>query len=77
MKTIEGIIGGRRPVPPIDEDADHEVEECELSEFNAERARRRKAAAEQRREAQAAAEEERRGGHGHGGHPGGVQCASQ
>jgi len=79
MESIEKILGGRRPVPPIDEsnETTHEVEECELSEFSAERARRRKREREQRKEMREAEEEESRRGHGHAHGPGGVQCASQ
>lgn len=77
MTTIEAILGGRRAVPPIDEDGDMEVDECELADFCADRDRKRRAAREERKERQAADEEDRRGGQGGHGHGGGVQCAQQ
>lgn len=79
MKNIEAIIGGRREVPTIEslEEAGGEVEECELSEYSAERERRRRAARAQRKEQERINEEERRGSRGAGGGGPGVQCAQQ
>jgi len=85
MAVIEQIVGGRRAVESIEslEAAGVDVEECQLSEFNADRDRARREARDQRKSRQQAEEQERRGDHG--GHAaaaaaaagGGVQCAQQ
>jgi DnaJ-class molecular chaperone len=78
--TIEKILGGRRAVETVEalEAKGVDVEECELSEFNADHDRTRREAREQRKRRQEAEEQERRGDDRQGGHGGGgVQCAQQ
>lgn len=75
MAQLEKLIGGRRVVPPIDEENDEvEVEECELVSFDGERHRQRKEARDARKAADATHDDDE---HRRGGPGGGVQCASQ
>lgn len=73
MAQLETILGGRRPVPIVNED-DETMEEVEMHDFDAARHERAHAARESRKEAYSATDDDRHHGHGGGG---GVQCANQ